>query len=225
MLQTENQTSTDRWTAFQAYTLAIICLMLGVAGGWFIRGSQTPAAVGFTGAGIQASAPAQAAPVAAPTSDQMMKMANTQAAPLLEKLSAEPTNAEILASIGNIYYDAQQYPTAIDYYQRALNAQPSAAAVRTDMATAYWYTGNTDRAIEEFNKALAYSPNNANTLFNLGIVEWQGKMDAKGAVATWQKLLAANPKYEGKEKVEQLIAQAQKHASLKAGGKAGPLAN
>jgi len=70
------------------------------------------------------------------------------------------------------------------------------------MATAYWYSGNPDAAIEEFQKSLTYEPNKASTLFNLGIVEWQGKMDITKAVATWQKLLDTNPNYEGKDKVE-----------------------
>jgi hypothetical protein len=48
-------------------------------------------------------------------------------------------------------------------------------------------------------------------LFNLGIVKWQGKMDAEGAVAAWQKLLDSNPNYETKEKVQELIQQAKKH--------------
>jgi cytochrome c-type biogenesis protein CcmH/NrfG len=218
MSRVQNQTSNDRWTDFQAYALAVICLLLGVAGGWIIRGSQAPLSAT---AAVQNSAPAPAE--SAPTNDQLMKMANTQAAPLLEKLNADPTNADLLTGIGNIYYDAQQYPTAIDFYQRALNSQPATSSVRTDMATAYWYTGNADRAIEEFNKALIYQPNNANTLFNLGIVKWQGKMDVAGAVAAWQKLLDTNPNYEGKEKVEKLIAQAKKHSDLKPGTPAKPI--
>jgi hypothetical protein len=49
-------------------------------------------------------------------------------------------------------------------------------------------------------------------------------MDVNGAVADWEKLLATNPHYEGKDKVEQLIAEAKKHAGVKPGTKAQPLA-
>ncbi len=153
----------------------------------------------------------------------MLKMAETQAAALIEKLKSDPANAELLQNIGNIYYDAQQFPTAIDYYQRALKVEPKNAGVRTDMATAYWYTGNADTAIAEFQKSLSYEPNKPNTLFNLGIVQWQGKMDIDKAVATWQKLLDTNPNYEGKDKVLELIAQAKKHSSVKPGTPAKPL--
>jgi len=128
---------------------------------------------------------------------------------------SDPKNPELLTSIGNIYYDAQQYPIAIDHYTRALKVRPSDAAVRTDMATAYWYMGNADSAIAEFNKALTYAPNNPNTLFNLGLVKWKGKMDSAGALADWQKLLAANPNYEERGKVKEMIAEVKKQAAGK----------
>lgn len=208
-----NTAKSTTWTSAQAYTLIAICLLAGIAGGWFLRGSQSPtsaAAVENPAAqGMGSGANAQ------PTPEQMKKMADAQAAPLLAQLKADPKNAELLAKVGNIYYDTQQFPIAIDYYQQVLTAQPTNAGVRTDMATAYWYAGNADTAITEFNKALDYAPTNPNTLFNLGVVKWQGKMDINGAVAVWQKLLETNPNYENKQKVEDLIAQAKKHSGMK----------
>jgi cytochrome c-type biogenesis protein CcmH/NrfG len=225
MSETNNTSSSMNWTGVQAYTLAVVCLLLGMAGGWLIRGSQTPAAPTAETAGASAPAPSAmgGGMNAQPTPEQLKKMADTQAAPLIEKLKSDPNNPELLAGIGNFYYDAQQYPTAIDYYGRALKTKPADAAVRTDMATAYWYMGNADSAIAEFNKALTYEPNKPNTLFNLGLVKWQGKMDINGAVAEWEKLLKTNPNYEGKDKVEQMIAEAKKHADVKPGTKAPPL--
>ena len=229
MSQNRNESSKEHstlsWTSVQAYTLAVVCLLLGIAGGWLIRGSQAAgpeAAVSSTP--VAAPGAGSSGAEAQPSADQMKKMADTQAAPLLEKLKSDPNNGELLANIGNIYYDTQQYSTAIDYYQRALKSQPSNTGVRTDMATAYWYNGNADGAIVEFDKALRFEPNSPNALFNLGIVKWQGKMDVQGAVAAWQKLLATNPNYEGKEKVQQLIAQAKKHSEVKPGTPAKPLA-
>lgn len=144
-----------------------------------------------------------------PSPQQLKGAADTQAAPLLLQLKAEPANAGLLANLGNIYYDAKQYPAAIEYYERSLKLQPADTSVRTDLGTAYWYTGNADTAIAEFNKALSYNPQKADTLFNLGIVKWQGKKDGPGAVAAWKKLLETNPAYPDKEAVLQLMAQAQ----------------
>jgi tetratricopeptide (TPR) repeat protein len=221
MPDNQKASSTESWSSTQAYTLAVICLLAGVAGGWLFRGSR-PADAAVPAASANA-VPASTGANAQPTPEQMRKMADVAASPLLEKLKGDAKNPDVLANVGNIYYDAQQYPQAIDYYRRALQIQPADAAVRTDMATAIWYAGDADTAIAEFNKSLSYEPTRANTLFNLGIVKWQGKMDIPGAVAAWQKLLEANPNYEGKEKVQELIAQAKKHAGVKTGTQAKPL--
>jgi tetratricopeptide (TPR) repeat protein len=206
--------SNEKWTSGQAYGIAIVCLLLGLAGGWFIRRVQAPSdntQVAATQTAIPNQvAAAQASLPAPPPLQQLQQTAETEAAPLLAQLKTDPNNANLLENVGDIYYDAQQYPAAIEYYQRALNVQPSNTSVRTDMATAIWYTGNADGAITEFKKSLTYEPTKANTLFNLGIVLWQGKHDSAGAIAAWQKLLAANPNYENKEKVQQLIADAKK---------------
>ena len=202
------------WTSTQAFAVALISLLLGLAGGWFIRKSFVPAPAATAVA--SPAAPADNPPVAPlgslaamPTPDQLKKMADTQAAPLLDNLKSDPSNPDLLARIGNIYYDVKHYPEAIDYYERSLKLPPATAAVRTDMATAYWYSGNADKALAEFNKALTYEPNKANTLFNIGIVKWQSKNDAAGAIAVWQKLLDTNPNYEARDKVQQMIDQAK----------------
>ena len=206
-----NRTPMVHWTTNRAVILAAVCLTAGIAGGWGIRGTQTSAA---TGSAQDANASAQAGTGAGqvsqnPSPDQWKEMADAKAAPLLDKLKSDPNNPDLIAGIGNVYYDAHQYPIAVDYYGRVLKARPADAAVRTDMATAYWYMGNADQAIVEFNLALHYAPNNPNTLFNLGVVMWRGKMDAAGAIADWEKLLAVNPNYVEKDKVEQLINEAK----------------
>ena len=203
-----------QWTRIRAVILAAVCLTAGIAGGWAIRGTQSPAPTASTPVVAGAGKVSQN-----PSSAQWKEMADAKAAPLLEKLKSDPNNPDLLTSIGNVYYDAHQYPTAVDYYARALKSRPSDAAVRTDMGTAYWYMGNADSAITEFNKALTYAPTNPNTLFNLGLVKLQGKKDSAGAIADWEKLLAANPNYEGKDKVAQMMAEAKTQSAVKPGEK------
>ncbi len=205
--------SNEKWTSAQAFGIAIVCLLFGLAGGWFIKKSVAHSAVPVASAPTTnpnpMSAPSDSLPATQPAKE-LQQTAEIQAAPLFAQLKSDPNNAGLLENLGDIYYDSQQYAAAIDYYQRCLNIQPSNTSVRTDMATAIWYTGNPDGAIAEFNRSLTYEPTKANTLFNLGIVLWQGKHDVAGATAAWQKLLAANPSYENKEKVQQLIADAKK---------------
>jgi tetratricopeptide (TPR) repeat protein len=221
---TELKTHTSKsWSAQQAITLALFSLLLGVCGGWLIRRSvaaavpQPAEVVSAPDANVAAGQPVPSQPVvpgsvpAVSTAQELKLAADNQAAPLLAELKDKPANPELLAKLGNLYYDAEQYPTAIEYYERSLKAQPSNPSVRTDLGTAYWYKGDPDTAIAQFNKALTLAPTKPDTLFNLGIVKWQGKKDAPGAVAAWRKLLDTNPNYANKEKVQQLIVQAQNH--------------
>jgi cytochrome c-type biogenesis protein CcmH/NrfG len=203
-----------RLTRERAALLALVCLVAGTAGGWSMRGwrATTGPAASATPAGAAATSQGPSNRQS-PTAAQLKEMADTQAAPILEKLKADPSNPDLLSAVGNVYYDAQQYPVASDYYARALRSKPDDAAVRTDLGTAFWFMGNADKAIAEFNTALTYAPNNPNTLFNLGLVRWKGKQDAAGAVAAWKKLLAANPEYEGKAQVEQMLAEVRNHAA------------
>jgi tetratricopeptide (TPR) repeat protein len=217
MLDT-NSSPLRHWTYQRALILMAICLMAGIAGGWAIRGGGPPTSEAAKTVSTQPVAPTKA--IAQPPSPaQLRAMADSQAAPQILKLKSDPKNPELLTSVGNIYYDAQQYPVAVDYYGRVLQLDASDAAVRTDMATAYWYMGNADTAIGEFNKALTYAPTNPNALFNLGLVKWQGKHDSAGAIADWKKLLATNPNYEGKDKVEQLLSVVEKQVASKPGAK------
>jgi len=217
-----NKTPAQPWTTGQAIILAVICLIVGIAGGWAIRAWQSPAVAGSAQTATD-SAPAgkgDSTVAQTPSPAQLKQMADAQAAPLIDKLKSDPNNPESLTNIGNVYYDAQQYPVAVDYYGRALKAKPSDASVRTDLATADWYMGNADEAIAEFDKALTYAPNNPNTLFNRGLVKWQGKKDGAGAVADWEKLLATDPNYEAKDKVKQMIADVKKQEAVQPGTKA-----
>lgn len=202
--------------------MAVICLIVGTAVGYLIRGSRSAEAPAPTAATAPA-APSDAMHAGAgsqmPTPEQLKQMADTQAAPLLEKLKLNPKDATTLAEAGNLYYDAQQFPIAVDYYQRALDVDPKNAAVRTDMGTAYLYMDNPDRAIQEFQAALKDNPKHGQAMFNLGMAQWRGKGDAVGAVATWEKLLKTVPDFPERANVEQMIAQAKKHMNIKPGQK------
>ena len=226
MVDTKNSKSTG-WTGTQAYLLALICLVVGVAIGYLVRGSAGP--------DVSAAAPVQAANAAPAgtggmppnmgamqqqvTPEQLKHMADTQAEPLIAQLKDRPNDAELLYKIGNMYYDAQVYPEAVKYYEGSLKVNPNATDVRTDMATAYHFMGQSDRAIQEYDAVLKVDGKHANALFNEGMVKWQDKMDMKGAIAAWKQLLATNPNYPKKEAVQNLISKAEEHLSMKPGTK------
>jgi cytochrome c-type biogenesis protein CcmH/NrfG len=209
--------------------MAVLCLVVGCAVGYLLRGSMggssAPAApvtadqqqgmppAGMGGGGMGGGQQQM------PTPEQLKAMADKQAAPLLEQLKSKPNDPALISQIGNMYYDAQVFPMAIEYYQKTLAIDPKNAAVRTDMATAMFYNNDPDHAIVEFDRALKDDPKNSNALFNRGIVKWQAKMDVNGALADWELLLKQNPNYEQADKVKMYMAQAKKHANIKPGQK------
>jgi cytochrome c-type biogenesis protein CcmH/NrfG len=210
--------TTAAWTSKQAYILAVICLVLGGLGGYLLRGSSSPDMPDNTAAAASQATPGGAA-AQQPTPEQLAHMAEKQAEPLLQKLQGRPDDPELLSNIGNVYYDAQQYDKAIDYYKRSLKIKPANVDVRSDMATCLWYKNDADGALAEFEKSLKFDPQHASTLYNMGVVKWQGKGDPKGAVQAWEKLLETNPNYQNKARVMELIARAKQHAM---GGKSSP---
>ncbi len=211
------------FTSVQAYTLAVITLAIGIAVGYFARGSApapvpnetAQAAPAPAGMGGDAMGGAKLPGIGSPQQQQPAspEMLAKAAEPLVAQLKTNPNDFDTLTKIGNLYYDGQAYPQAIEYYEKALNVQPNNPDVRTDMGTAYWYTGDPDKAIANFEKVLATSPNHPGTLFNLGIVKWQGKKDPKGAILAWEKLLQTNPDYPQKDQVQMLIERAKMHSA------------
>jgi cytochrome c-type biogenesis protein CcmH/NrfG len=203
--------------------MAVICLIIGAAVGYLVRGSQS-ASVPSAAAVATQQAPNDAMHTGMsanqmPSPEQLRAMADKQAAPLLGKLKANPKDVETLAAVGNMYYDAQQFPVAVDYYNQALAIEPKNVSVRTDMGTAYLYMNDVDRAIQEFQAALKDNPKHGQAMFNLGMAQWRGKGDIQSAVATWEKLLKTVPDFPERANVEQMIAQAKKHMDMKPGQK------
>lgn len=215
VVPTPKTQSNSSWTTTQVYVLAVLCFLLGLPTGYLFHAGPAVEAKPV----VSAAQPSAAMTGGQPTPEQMRRMADKTAEPLLAQLKTNPRDSELLAKVGNVYYDTQQYNEAIRYYSDALKYDPKNPNVRTDMATAYYYLGDADRAIAEINTALQYDPKHAQSLLNLGVIKWQGKMDVDGAVAAWQKLLDTNPGFEQADQVKKMIAEARQHANIKPGTK------
>jgi len=196
--------------SWQVYSMAGICLVAGLAAGYVLRATQAPA----SRAGL-ALVPAAPAPVQrmgagtnAPSLDQLKQSANRQAAPLLVKLKDNPNDTALLLQLGAIYHTSHRFREAAYYYGKAVQLDPKNAEFRTKLAISLYRDGDIDGAIAQLNRALHDNPNDANALFNLGLIRWQGKQDGAGAVAVWQQLLQLNPQLgpDRKAEVQKLMA-------------------
>jgi cytochrome c-type biogenesis protein CcmH/NrfG len=210
-------TSSPQWQAKQVYALAVVCLVIGLAVGYLFRGSRSAAPSPANAMQAAAPKPAMTTPAGmggkagghAITLEQMKQMADKKAEPLLAKLKDDPKNADLLAQVGGIYFSTHQFKEAIDYFGKSLAIKPKNVALRTQLASCLYYTGDVDGALQQLSQATADDPKDANSLFNIGMIRWQGKKDAKGALEAWGKLLKTNPQLEPakKSQVEKLMAE------------------
>ncbi len=178
-----------------------ICLAVGLAIGYYF-GKQS-AETGVPNAGAAAQAPAAGSGAQAPLIDPAVLQQNE--ARLKSALGANPKDLNALIQLGNLYYDSNRYGDAVDIYGRALDLEPHNVDVLTDRGTSYWDLGQADAAIAEFQKALVVDPSHAQTLYNIGVVYLNGKNNPAEARKTWEKLLASNPGYPDRAKVQEQI--------------------
>ncbi len=208
----------QRWKAPQVYAMSSVCLVLGLLLGYLFRDSGSspgPVAQSVTAQpGFMHPASTGAVAQPTPTLARMKHMADKQAEPLLAKLKDDPKNASLLNQIGTIYRSTHQFKEAASYYEKALQIAPKNVAARTDMASCLYYEGDVDGALAQLQKSLQYEPKDANTLFNLGMIRWQGKKNATGAVAAWNELLRWNPMLAESKRAEvkKLVAQVEEQS-------------
>lgn len=231
------------WQPSQLVVLSIVGLAAGLLAGYFLRGSaprpaqaasgqadsasRSISASAFAAASSSASSSEpnastsagllqnQAMPHKMPTLDELKRAADFKAAPLLERLLSDPKNPQLQNQIGLIYETAHQFKYAAGYFEKSLQYDPKNIGVRADFASCLYYTGDVDGALAQLKQALVYEPKHAGTLMNIGIIEWQGKNDAGGAIAAWEKLLRYHPEFQQKEWVQQMIRRAEQRQNAK----------
>ena len=186
------QTSSTTWAIISA-----ACLALGLAVGYVVFGHPPAQPVVVS--------PASEAPVTGAPQPGLADERQVQA--LRDILARDPRNLQASLQLGNMLYDAGRYVEAVPAYQQAFALDPTTVSVSTDLGTALWYSGRPDEALAQYEKSLAIDPTHAQTLFNQGIVRHDGKQDHAQALQSWERLLATNPNYPDRAKVQQLIDQ------------------
>lgn len=172
-----------------AVAFGIAGVFFGLIAGWIIGSQQ---------AGSRPPAPAASAQTstAAPAGEQTTRAAvldETQVAALKSVAEREPSNAKPRIDLANLYFDAERYQDAIQWYAAALKLQPNDVNVSTDLGVCYYYTNQPDKALAQFEQSLKIDPKHAKTLLNVGIVRAFGKQDLDGATKAWEDVIKLSP--------------------------------
>jgi tetratricopeptide (TPR) repeat protein len=168
--------------------LAVAGVLFGVIVGWVLGSQQARTGVPAAAAVAQAppASPSQQGSRAVPVDEDRAKA--------LESVARQnPKDAQPRVQLGNMYFDAEQYPRAIEWYEQAFALERKDTNLSTDLGVAYYYTNQPDRAIAQFEHSLSIDPKHTKTLLNMGIVRAFGKQDLDGAARAWEQVVAIDP--------------------------------
>ena len=175
----------------EAIVLAVAGTFFGIIIGWVIGSQQTgPPPMAAPSAQQAAAQTSGAATQAAPAPHQLDQ---AQGEALQAAAAGNPADVQTRVQLGKLYFDAERYEDAANWYQEALRLAPRDANVSTDLGVAFYYLNQTDRALQQFEQSLSIDPGHTKTMLNKGIVLAFGRQDLKGAVASWEKLIATAP--------------------------------
>jgi tetratricopeptide (TPR) repeat protein len=129
------------------------------------------------------------------------------------EMTAGQAPAQADRTLGNFFYDHQNWPQSINHYEAALRQGVDDADIRTDLGNAYRFIGRFDDALAQYTRAQQLNPLHEFSLFNQGGLYLEDlKQPAKG-IAIWQEYLVRFPTGQNVQAARQLIAQAQGGAS------------
>jgi cytochrome c-type biogenesis protein CcmH/NrfG len=174
----------------EAIVFGIAGSLFGLIIGW-VLGTQQARRSGAPVAPMAQAAPAlqqqqPASPQPVPIDPERVKA--------LEGVAAQNAgDAPSRVQLGNMFFDAEQYPQAITWYEQAIKINPNDPNVSTDLGVAYYYTNQPDRALAQFEHSLKVDPKHIKTLLNVGIVRAFGKQDLPGAAKAWQQVVDLSP--------------------------------
>lgn len=125
------------------------------------------------------------------------------------ELTAGQPPAQADRTLGNFYYDHQNWAQAVRYYESAIKQGSDDADIRTDLGNAYRFAGRPDDALVQYGRAQAMNPAHEFSLFNQGGLFMEDLKQPAKAIEIWKDYIARFPEGRNVEAARQLIAQAQ----------------
>lgn len=157
--------------------------LFGLLVGWILGSQQGGPARPAGASAAQGAAPAGSPP---PLDESRIRTLEATA-------ERSPSDAATRVTLGNLYFDAEQYAEAIRWYEEALAIDAGNVNASTDLAIAFYRTNQIERALAQFDHSLSIDPTHANTLLNLGRVRAFGEEDLAGAIEAWERVIEVAP--------------------------------
>lgn len=127
---------------------------------------------------------------------------------LQQQAAQDPQDPAPSLQLANYFYDHGDYPHAIVWYRKVTEIDPRNVNASTDLGTCYFNLGRFDEALQQLRHSLTIEPQHQPTLYNLVVVNLEGKRDYKAAEQAWQMLHRLNPRYPNLDQLKQKLDQA-----------------
>ncbi|MGC3989759.1 MAG: tetratricopeptide repeat protein [Chthoniobacteraceae bacterium] len=127
-----------------------------------------------------------------------------------------PPMVQDSVSLGNWYYDRQQWTNAIAAYEQAIAGGTDNPDVRTDLGNSYRFIGQPQKALEEYQIAQRQDPQHENSLLNQASLYSQVLHNPAKAAEAAREFLQRFPNSVSADAARQLLldpAQAQTMAA------------
>ena len=186
----KNDPATDFVRKNTMLLASLICLIVG-----FLVGVIFSAYKSGPGVQVPAGMPQQS-PKPRQQASQEETITEDQAKHILaleKEVVANPDNVDAWTQLGNLYFDTNNFDSAIRAYKKSLALKPDNANVQTDLGVMYRRAGQPEQAIKAFEKAVEIDPKHEVARFNTGIVLLHDLNDREGALKAWQGLVDINP--------------------------------
>jgi len=115
-------------------------------------------------------------------------------AALMKKISANPRDVASLQGIGNLYFAAADYKTAIVWEQKILGVDPKNQVALLALGAGQFNLGNAVEAKKQWLIAAGLYPKNAEVHYDLGFLYFsQAPPDKANMTAEWKQVVAIDP--------------------------------
>jgi tetratricopeptide (TPR) repeat protein len=165
-------------------------VFLGLIAGWLIGSQQPTTRAATTMAPATTSAPASTS--SGPATNKVV-LDEAEVKRVKDIAEKDPQNASPRTTLGNMYFDAERYAEAAEWYTKALELDPTNPDVSTDLGVSYYYENQPDKALTQFAHSLQIDPKHTKTMLNRGIVLAFGKQDLAGAAKAWEEIIKLSP--------------------------------
>ncbi|MDO5305860.1 MAG: tetratricopeptide repeat protein, partial [bacterium] len=114
----------------------------------------------------------------------------------MQSLSLFPNCADTYLSLGDLYFDEQDYDKALENYTKSIELNPNDHYVFNKLATCLWQKDFVEEAIISYRHAIDLNPEYDAAYNNLGAVYLDGKQMYHEAKDCFLTAIEKNPEYE-----------------------------